>query len=171
MQTAKAPRYSVIIELDRRVRDMEMPKYPPHALHAAMATNFRCLSSFWSPILQPTDTGHIVLLYIHRCFFAEAVSNHPANPMSSPFAPSFLAGYRNSCEILGTLRSQFDLFPAQIARLWALWAHAFSSAVRLFIACFNSPLTSVGHVIVRGDLCHRQGVAFKGDECCAGRIA
>ena len=51
----------VIIELDHRVRDMEMPKYPLHALHAAMVTNFHCLSSFWSPILQPADTGHIVL--------------------------------------------------------------------------------------------------------------
>lgn len=115
MQTAKAPRYSVIIELDRKVRDMEMPKYPQHALRATMAMNFRCSA----------------LLYIHRCFFVEAVSNFPANPMSSPFAPSFLAGYRNSCEYLGTLRSQFDLFPAETARFWALWAHGFSSAVML----------------------------------------
>ncbi|KAL4076862.1 fungal-specific transcription factor domain-containing protein [Scleroderma yunnanense] len=115
MQTAKAPSYSVIIELDRKVRDMELPRYPKHSPQASMAMNFRCL----------------LLLYIHRCFFAEAVSNSPANPMNSPYAPSFLAGYRNACECLGNLRSQFDLFPAEVARLWALWAHAFSSAVML----------------------------------------
>ena len=140
MQTAKAPRYSVIIELDRKVRDMEMPKYPQHALRATMAMNFRCSGSFQLTILYVADTGHAALLYIHRCFFVEAVSNFPANPMSSPFAPSFLAGYRNSCEYLGTLRSQFDLFPAETARFWALWAHGFSSAVRLCITW--SPTTT-----------------------------
>lgn len=49
--------------------------------------------------------------------------------MSSPFAPSFLAGYRSACELINGLRTQFDLFPAQIARFWVLWTHAFSSSV------------------------------------------
>ncbi|KAI6145257.1 fungal-specific transcription factor domain-containing protein [Pisolithus tinctorius] len=71
------------------------------------------------------------LLYIHRCFFAEAVSSNPANPMKSPYAPSFLAGYRSSWEFLASLRNQFDLHPVQVARLWCIWSHAFSSAVVL----------------------------------------
>lgn len=51
--------------------------------------------------------------------------------MSSPFAPSFLAGYRSACELISGLRTQFDLFPTQIARFWVLWTHAFSSSVML----------------------------------------
>lgn len=73
-----------------------------------------------------------VLVYIHRCFFSEAVSNNPTDPMQSQYAPSFLAGYRSACELLSNLRAQFDLFPAQIARFWVLWTHAFSSSVSNF---------------------------------------
>ncbi|KAG1900118.1 fungal-specific transcription factor domain-containing protein [Suillus fuscotomentosus] len=80
---------------------------------------------------MPRNYRHLTLLYVHRCFFAEAVSNNPTDPMSSPFAPSFLAGYRSACELINGLRTQFDLFPAQIARFWVLWTHAFSSSVLL----------------------------------------
>ncbi|KAG1769830.1 hypothetical protein EDD22DRAFT_868114 [Suillus occidentalis] len=124
-QTAKVPKYSVVIELDRKIRDMELPKYaqrPPREgaeLGEAMKH------------YMPRNYRHLTLLYVHRCFFAEAVSNNPADPMSSPFAPSFLAGYRSACELISGLRTQFDLFPAQIARFWVLWTHAFSSSVML----------------------------------------
>lgn len=125
VQTAKVPKYSVVIELDRTIRDMELPKYaqrPPRQgaeLGEAMKH------------YMPRNYRHLTLLYIHRCFFAEAVSNNPTDPMSSPFAPSFLAGYRSACELINGLRTQFDLFPAQIARFWVLWTHAFSSSVLL----------------------------------------
>ncbi|KAG1872941.1 fungal-specific transcription factor domain-containing protein [Suillus subalutaceus] len=124
-QTAKVPKYSVVIELDRKIRDLELPKYaqrPPREgaeLGEAMKH------------YMPRNYRHLTLLYVHRCFFAEAVSNNPTNPMSSPFAPSFLAGYRSACELISGLRTQFDLFPAQIARFWVLWTHAFSSSVML----------------------------------------
>ncbi|KAF9224847.1 hypothetical protein BS17DRAFT_779132 [Gyrodon lividus] len=124
-QTAKVPRYSMIIELDRKVRDMELPNYaqkapPPGAGLAETMKHY-----------MPINYRHLTLLYIHRCFFSEAVSNSPTNPMNSQYAPSFLAGYRSACELLCSLRVQFDLFPAQIARFWVLWTHAFSSSVML----------------------------------------
>ncbi|KAH7912868.1 fungal-specific transcription factor domain-containing protein [Hygrophoropsis aurantiaca] len=124
-QTAKVPKYSLIVELDRKVRDMELPKYaersPPSGAPLAEAMKH----------FMPINYRHWTLLYVHRCFFAEAVSSNPTNPMNSPYAPSFLAGYRSACEVLGSLRTQFDLFPAQIARFWVLWTHAFSSSVML----------------------------------------
>ncbi|KAH7921473.1 hypothetical protein BV22DRAFT_1038640 [Leucogyrophana mollusca] len=124
-QTAKVPKYSIIVELDRKIRDMELPKYaqkppPPGASLAEAMKHF-----------MPINYRHLTLLYVHRCFFAEAVSSNPTNPMNSQYAPSFLAGYRSACELLGSLRTQYDLFPAQIARFWVLWTHAFSSSVML----------------------------------------
>ncbi|KAG1737552.1 fungal-specific transcription factor domain-containing protein [Suillus paluster] len=124
-QTAKVPKYSVIIELDRKIRDMELPKYaqrPPRE-GAELAEAMKHY--------MPRNYRHLTLLYVHRCFFAEAVSNNPTNPMNSPYAPSFLAGYRSACELISDVRTQFDLFPAQIARFWVLWTHAFSSSVML----------------------------------------
>jgi hypothetical protein len=85
---------------------------------------------------EPFYILFIALLYIHRCFFAHAISSHPLDPIKSQYAPSFLAGYRSACTIIGTLKQQFSLFPAQIARCWVLWTHAFSSAVSIFVACF-----------------------------------
>lgn len=143
-QTAKVPKYSAIVELDRKVRDMELPKYaeqlPKEGADLAetmkhfMPRNYRHLSKCHSPqsTIEVILEFVLALLYIHRCFFAEAVSSNPTNPMNSPYAPSFLAGYRSACELIGMLRTQFDLFPKQIARFWVLWTHAFSSSVSTF---------------------------------------
>ncbi|KAJ7702923.1 hypothetical protein B0H16DRAFT_1347279, partial [Mycena metata] len=123
--TSRAPKYSIILELDRKIRDMELPKYaigsPPEGAGLSQT-----MSHF-----MPTNYRHLTLLYIHRCFFAHAISNHPTDPIKSPYAPSFLAGYRSACDLLGSLRQQFNAFPAEIARFWVLWTHAFSSAIML----------------------------------------
>ncbi|KAJ7242063.1 hypothetical protein C8J57DRAFT_981855, partial [Mycena rebaudengoi] len=123
--TSRAPRYSIILELDRKVRDMEFPQYalgaPPEGKGMSQT-----MSHF-----MPINYRHLTLLYIHRCFFAHAISNHPHDPIKSPYAPSFLAGYRSACDLLASLRLQFNAFPAQIARFWVLWTHAFSSAIML----------------------------------------
>lgn len=71
----------------------------------------------------------VALLYVHRCFFAQAILDNPTDPMRSQYAPSFLAGYRSACALLGSIRDQFALFPIQIARFWVLWTHAFSACV------------------------------------------
>ncbi|KAJ7057156.1 fungal-specific transcription factor domain-containing protein [Mycena amicta] len=123
--TSRAPRYSIILELDRKVRDMEFPKYatgtPPEGVGLSQT-----MSHF-----MPTNYRHLTLLYIHRCFFAHAIQNHPNDPIKSPYAPSFLAGYRSACDLLSSLRLQFNTFPTEIARYWVLWTHAFSSAIML----------------------------------------
>jgi hypothetical protein len=95
------------------------------------------------------------LLYIHRCFFAHAISNHPNDPIKSPYAPSFLAGYRSACELLSSLRLQFNTFPAEIARFWVLWTHAFSSAVRsLRLALiFGLDRRDIDNAFLRRDTC------------------
>jgi hypothetical protein len=80
------------------------------------------------------------LLYVHRCFFAQAISSHPNDPIKSQYAPSFLAGYRSACSLIDLLKIPFSLFPAQIARFWVLWTHAFSSAVS------HHPLDCTGKV-------------------------
>ncbi|KAF7366478.1 Fungal-trans domain-containing protein [Mycena sanguinolenta] len=123
--TSRAPKYSIILELDRKVRDMEFPKYatttPPEGLGLTETMSY----------FMPLNYRHLTLLYIHRCFFAHAISNHPNDPIKSPYAPSFLAGYRTACDLLASLRVQFNKFPPEIARSWVLWTHAFSSAIML----------------------------------------
>ncbi|KAJ7507374.1 fungal-specific transcription factor domain-containing protein [Mycena galericulata] len=123
--TSRAPRYAIILELDRKVRDMELPKYATGSAPEGLGLS-QTMSHF-----MPINYRHLTLLYIHRCFFAHAISNHPNDPIKSPYAPSFLAGYRSACDLLASLRQSFSAFPAEIARFWVLWTHAFSSAIML----------------------------------------
>ncbi|KAF4603107.1 hypothetical protein EYR38_003512 [Pleurotus pulmonarius] len=123
--TSRAPKYSIILQLDRKIRDMALPKYslepPPQGLGLSQTMQH----------FMPINYRELTLLYVHRCFFAHAVSSHPSDPLKSPYAPSFLAGYRSACELISGLAMQFSMFPAQIARFWVLWTHAFSSSVML----------------------------------------
>ncbi|RDB28185.1 putative transcriptional regulatory protein C1F7.11c [Hypsizygus marmoreus] len=135
--TSRAPRYSIILELDRKVRDMELPGYaqgsPPEGAGLSQT-----MSHF-----MPTNYRELTLLYIHRCFFAHAISSHPQDPIKSQYAPSFLAGYRSACTIIGSVKQQFSMFPAQIARFWVLWTHAFSAAVMLASVVTHSSQSKV----------------------------
>ncbi|KAJ7081259.1 fungal-specific transcription factor domain-containing protein [Mycena epipterygia] len=135
--TAQAPTYSLILELDGKVRDVEYATDPapeglslPQNMNHFMRINYR----------------HSTLLYIHRCFFTHAVLNHPSDPLKSPYGPSFLAGYRSACELLESLRLQFNAFPPEIARFWPLWTHAFSSAIMLSSIVIDATKSKVAPV-------------------------
>ncbi|KAK0498860.1 hypothetical protein EDD18DRAFT_1308308 [Armillaria luteobubalina] len=135
--------YSIILDLDRKVRDMELPKYaqgpPPEGLGLS-----ETMSHF-----MPTNYRELTLLYIHRCFFVHAINSNPNDPIKSQYAPSFLAGYRSACDLLTSVKEQFTRFPAQIARFWVLWTHAFSSTVRM-LACGWVMISSV---VIHGPTC------------------
>lgn len=135
--TARAPTYSVIIELDRKVRDMELPQYaqgePP------TGCSLRDTMMFFMPHIY----RDLSLLYIHRCFFAHALVSHPLDPLKSQYAPSFLAGYRSSTMLIGNLKISFRLFPHEIARFWVLWTHAFSGAIMLASIVTHAPKSKV----------------------------
>ncbi|KAF8878064.1 fungal-specific transcription factor domain-containing protein [Infundibulicybe gibba] len=135
--TSRAPKYSIILELDRKVRDMELPLYAQ-----GPAPQEARLSETMSHYM-PTNYRELTLLYIHRCFFAHAISTHPHDPIKSQYAPSFLAGYRSACTIIQSLGDQFARFPRQIARFWVLWTHAFSSSVMLASVATHSSKSNV----------------------------
>ncbi|TEB32701.1 hypothetical protein FA13DRAFT_1662397 [Coprinellus micaceus] len=135
--TSRAPKYSIILELDRKVRDMDLPLYaqgsPPE--NAGLA---QTMSHF-----MPSNYRELTLLYIHRCFFAHALSSNPQDPIKSQYAPSFLAGYRSACTIVNSVKAQFTRFPSQIARFWVLWTHAFSASVMISSVVTHSPKCKV----------------------------
>lgn len=70
-----------------------------------------------------------ILMYIHRSFFAQAIIEHPENPLKSQFAPSFLTAYRTASTILRSVSQQFEVWPAPSAGFWALWISAFAAGV------------------------------------------
>ena len=71
----------------------------------------------------------LVLLYLHRSFFAQAIVDCPRNPIRSAYAHSFLTAYRSSVIILKVIREQFKQHPTMCARFWVIWTFAFSASV------------------------------------------
>lgn len=74
------------------------------------------------------------MLYLHRSFFAQAVLDYPANPLLSPFAPSFLTAYRCASVVIRAAAHQFERCAPLAMRLWFLLCHTFSAAVIIGLA-------------------------------------
>lgn len=128
---AEPPSYATIMALDRKVREFAVPpevvavveeiKPPEDEEPVPMSVSFgRMVMSHFR---------EIVLLWIHRSFFAQAIIDCPSNPLRSTYAPSFLASYRASVTILKTIKNQFDIYPAACSRIWLIWTYAFSATV------------------------------------------
>ncbi|KAH8830721.1 hypothetical protein DL96DRAFT_1668442 [Flagelloscypha sp. PMI_526] len=107
---SQTPSYEAIMELDKKVRDYPLPN---------MSTSS-----------MPESVVHTkVLLFIHRSFFAQAIVDEPSNPLKSVYAPSFLAAYRASSQILRVVKDQFQTAPTMTSRWWMTWSFAFSAAL------------------------------------------
>lgn len=101
-------------------------------LHVALLSLLVYVIYFcYATLFHITEIKFTGLIYVHRCFFAQAIETHPEDPMKSPYAPSFLAGYRAACDLIASMTTQFSRFPAQIARLWVVWTHGFSASIML----------------------------------------
>ncbi|EMD39104.1 hypothetical protein CERSUDRAFT_112798 [Gelatoporia subvermispora B] len=129
--TAEAPSYTTIMDLDRKVREFPIS---PEAL--AMVEELEAPPDAEPPSLEVamqssvmSHSREVMLLYIHRSFFVQAIINCPENPLRSPYAPSFLAAYRASSIILKMIREQFAANPDVATRFWANWTFSFSAAV------------------------------------------
>ncbi|KAI6020870.1 fungal-specific transcription factor domain-containing protein [Pisolithus microcarpus] len=111
--TSDSPSYSTILELDRKVRNFPVP---------ATIEEFVATASGAIP-MKPADkdiglteslgrfvmstSREVILLYLHRSFFAQAIVENPINPMNSSYTPSFLAAYQASLIILRTVKIVF----------------------------------------------------------------
>jgi hypothetical protein len=78
-------------------------------------------------VLLPDTTP--VMIYLHRSFFAQAMLDHPTNPLQSTFAPSFLTAYRCASIIIKATAHHFDRCEELAKRIWFLLYHTFSAAV------------------------------------------
>ena len=70
----------------------------------------------------------LVLLFLHRAYFAEAMTENPDNPMSSPYSQSITAAYSSACIVLRDSMTRFMSKPLLCAR-WKIWSFTFSAAV------------------------------------------
>lgn len=130
------------MELDRKVRDFPLPEGLSNPSKNDIGASFqRCVldhiketgqGRFFSPPSCPSLIVILVLMYMHRSFFAQAMIEQPLNPLKSAYAPSFTAAYRAALTILKSIDEQFNLFPNSCSRFWTMWTFAFTAAVSFF---------------------------------------
>ncbi|KAG7098726.1 hypothetical protein E1B28_000639 [Marasmius oreades] len=130
--TPKIPEYDVILELDKKLRQQGMPPDYNYATDTCFQPRGLLMSAFtW--------------LHIHRSFFVKAILDFPHNPMSSPYAPSFLAAYRAATMIIQLDVKWFSKHPALMSRSFMIFNSLFTAGVvvgSIVTRCPNSPLAS-----------------------------
>jgi hypothetical protein len=149
---AKQPSYATVLQLDRKLRAFPVPpilqvvgfgsadpalqgNYPDtvmlmlqrHIVLAIreMSTSFP-LPPTWFFLLS---AGFVDLLYLHRSFFARAISDHPKDPLGSPYGTSVIAAYRSAGSLVAMMRNLHTQLKEPSERIWFLWGHMFSCAV------------------------------------------
>lgn len=103
---AQPPSYKTILELDRKVRE----KILPPGFSVLKSKEDASPSAYLQAgILSQVRT--VTMLYLHRSFFAQALLDHPENPLLSRYAPSFLAASSCASTIIRNSVVQFENRP------------------------------------------------------------
>ncbi|TFK75639.1 hypothetical protein BDN72DRAFT_757359 [Pluteus cervinus] len=136
---AKPPEYSAVLDLDQKIRSFASPK-PDDAKDERIAISMR---NFVRAHYQD-----LILLFLHRGFFAQAMSENPQDPLRSKYGHSVTAAYASSCTVLSDIRGQFSKKPLLCGRIWRMWSYAFSAAI------------VVGTIAIRGSHLNLQPPAF-----------
>ncbi|CDO73245.1 hypothetical protein BN946_scf185008.g7 [Trametes cinnabarina] len=131
---AKTPTYSTVLQLDRKLRGFAVP---PSLQIAGFGNSESRVGGYYESvplILQ----RHLVLalresnlLYMHRGFFARAISDHPKDPLGSPYGGSFIAAYRSAGSLVALVRNIHSQLKELSERMWFLWTHLFSCSIIL----------------------------------------
>ncbi|EDR10520.1 uncharacterized protein LACBIDRAFT_317008 [Laccaria bicolor S238N-H82] len=121
---AKPPSYDVIIELDQKIRGLAVPRTDMDTLQSHTERTAISMRTFVRSHYQ-----ELMLLFLHRAYFAQAMTEYPMNPLQSPYGQSVKAAYSSACIVLQDTRSQFSRKPVLCARVWRIWSFTFSAAV------------------------------------------
>ena len=144
---ARTPNYKVLQQLDRKVRDfytppsLQVPGFGGPMADVDSVPVFLTLQRYIGFAIREMSESDLhqskgtrsrptALFYMHRGFFARAIEDSPDDPLGSKYAPSVLAVYNGACSFVGLVRSLFSQQPALTERMWFLFTHVFSCAVR-----------------------------------------
>ncbi|KAF9523061.1 fungal-specific transcription factor domain-containing protein [Crepidotus variabilis] len=131
---AKTPTYATVLQLDRKLRAFPVPPI----LQVAGFGSSEARPGGYPDTIMLTLQRHIVLairemnlLYLHRSFFARAISDHPKDPLGSPYGTSVIAAYRSAGSLVAMMRNLYTQLKEPSERIWFLWTHMFSCAIVL----------------------------------------
>ncbi|KAF8798605.1 hypothetical protein BYT27DRAFT_7203180 [Phlegmacium glaucopus] len=146
---AHAPSYNTILDLDKKVREICFPaSFNPYVTKEVGEEIFNS-SSLSLRDFYASQNRTVTMIYLHRSFFAQAMLDHPTNPLLSPFAPSFLTAYRCASVIIKASAHLFERCAAMAMRLWFLMYHTFSAAVIVGTVVTRSPNSNIASIAMK----------------------
>ncbi|TEB22239.1 hypothetical protein FA13DRAFT_1819087 [Coprinellus micaceus] len=140
---AEAPSYKTILDLDKKVREMSFPTSLKPYLSPTDGEELYYSSSLSIRDFYASQNRTVIMIYLHRSFFAQAMLDHPTNPLQSTFAPSFLTAYRCASIIIKATAHHFDRCEELAKRIWFLLYHTFSAAVIVGTIVTRCPTSSM----------------------------
>lgn len=132
----KVPAYTVILDLDRKIRDFPVP------------LRFRPCRNYGSELLRPVHymqrwvvlmSKESVLLNLHRVYFAQALQDQPEDLAHHRYLPSVMATYRSAWRIMQSLKMLRTYAPLLSNRVNMAWSHALSAAIVMCILVTRAP--------------------------------
>ncbi|KAG6330355.1 hypothetical protein ID866_8734, partial [Astraeus odoratus] len=130
---AKTPSYATVLQLDRKLRAFPVP---PSLQVPGFGSSANSTESRHQDNVMLVLQRHIVLairemnlLYLHRTFFAMALTDHPKDPLGSSYGTSVIAAYRSAGSLVALVRNLHTQLKEPSERIWFLWTHMFSCAV------------------------------------------
>ncbi|CCM00385.1 uncharacterized protein FIBRA_02415 [Fibroporia radiculosa] len=145
---AKTATYSTVLQLDRKLRSFPVPQLLQIAGFGSTEPRTTNYQDSVPLILQRHTVLAIResnLLYMHRGFFARAVSDHPQDPLGSPYGSSFIAAYRSAGSLVALVRNIHSQLKELTERMWFLWTHLFSCSIILGSIVTRCPSMSLAH--------------------------
>ncbi|KAF9445881.1 hypothetical protein P691DRAFT_674729 [Macrolepiota fuliginosa MF-IS2] len=142
---ARGPTYATVLQLDKKIRAFPIPPILQvtggrSESHLARYPNVVTLVLQRYTALAIRETN---LLYLHRVFFAKALSEYPDDPLRSPYHDSVMAAYHSAEAIVGLMGDLHSQTEAPCRRMWFLWAHVFSCSIILGSIVIRCPFMSL----------------------------
>ncbi|KAF9530528.1 hypothetical protein CPB83DRAFT_850478 [Crepidotus variabilis] len=128
---SKPPTYDVVMELDGKIRNLVVPTQD-------MLATQEDRTAISMRTFVRSHYQELMLMFLHRAHFAQAMLENPENPLKGPHSQSVHAAYSSACVVLRDTREQFSKNPSLTSRIWMVWSFAFTATV------------VVGTVAVRG---------------------
>lgn len=111
--SSKSPDYKAVLEIDRKIRGIPMPPtldILSAGYHSDVSPGVYMQAGYLAV------TRSISMIHIHRNFFAQALLDHPENPLLSPYATSFLTASSCASSIIRTINTHISKAPDLVVR-------------------------------------------------------
>ncbi|KAG8831636.1 hypothetical protein FRC17_002828 [Serendipita sp. 399] len=131
--------YSAVCKLDTNIRQWTLPKA---MLASISAVEDETTAAHFKRATMAVSR-EVMLLCLHKAYFASALLEPPFDPMKSQYSRSLMAAFASACAIVSHIRPLFSQEPIMVMTVSFLWTQCFTAAVILGALVVRAPECSL----------------------------